>query len=115
MARGEVKTPEQVAKEYNKGPKKKKPKTAGHADPRLLGHVALVGAQAMCAVAYDDCLDSAAATLDSDLDTAQRLKSGCGGVDVDEYIANALRIHNLSAAECATKYAICGLAALLPF
>src|SRR5207249_2903608 len=49
----------------NKGPKKK---IGGFTHTKILGHIALVGAEAACATAYKKCLDKAGRNLDDQLD-----------------------------------------------
>lgn len=107
VKKGQIPDPNAPMK--NKGPKKK---ISGHADPRLLGKVVLVGAEAMCAAAYNKCLNVAENANNNQLDAA--MAGGCYS-DRQAAIDNAMDVYYLSAAECATKYAICGLSALLPF
>jgi uncharacterized protein RhaS with RHS repeats len=107
IKKGEIPNPNN--KMGNKGPKKK---TGGFANTKLLDKIALVGAEAACAIAYNNCLDDAEKTNDSDLEQAMRGRT-CEGRQAA--IDNAMDIYYISAAQCAASYAICGLAGLLPF
>ena len=97
---------------------------------KLVGTALLVGCEAECAIAYNDCLRQAEAAFNSDVNQCDSIRDkslslarkGALAESVSDIISAANQCvdaaesrFNVSAAICATNYAFCSLGCLVPF
>jgi hypothetical protein len=79
---------------------------------KVVSTAGLVCCELACATMYNACLQRAVDTANEGFETAGRIKNP---QLADDYVSNVESIAFLDMAECATKYAICGLSCMLPF
>lgn len=97
---------------YLKVMKRLKKKFKGAAAAKTIGHVAVVGSEAVCAVDYAACIKKEDDSLERFLGTLQHSHQKAAEINVA--VDPALDAHTYGDLACATTYLACGLGCLCP-